>query len=549
MNLLVSTDGQPFPIDQADALRLIADFAYDWEMWLGPRREALYVSPSCERITGYRPATFLADPGMLTAIVHPDDRDAFAHHLEHEFAHPEALTLEFRIITRTGETRWINHVCQPVYAADGHWLGRRASNRDATKRVRAEEAYRNLVDHSLQGLVIFQDGLLVFANQTASEMTGFSLEELLHWRAENMVEQIHADDRAFVWARFQDRVAGKTVPHHYGFRFVRKDGVVRHWEIYSSMFDYRGKPAIHVSLLDVSEREEAAAGKDRALTDLEKSEARYRRRFAELETLHDISLRLNSQMDAAALLQLILDQAIALMDVEAGLFFLYDHERDQLVGEIATEYLADFIGMRLDRGQGLAWQVLESLRGETVSNYGQWSRRVPVQEQRPLLRNLLAVPLIGKDGVLGVLDLASEQREFTDHDIWLAEMFAAQATVALESARLLSERQRQAREMMALAQAGQAITSQVDPDAVLSHVIQATQNSAGRRWRLGSVVRSGRVNRCRADRGGGQSGHGAPAGLAAANNRQPRRTGSRDAPQLSRQRHTGRVALLRGHRG
>ena len=479
MNLLVPNDGQQIPIDQADVFRLIADFTYDWEMWLGPQRELLYISPSCERVTGYRPATFLADPGMLTAVVHPDDRAKFAHHLQHEFDRPDALTLEYRILTRTGETRWINHVCQPVHGADGRWLGRRASNRDATKRVHAEEAYRNLVDHSLQGLVIFHNGLLVFANQTASDMTGFSREELLHWRAEDMVEQIHPDDRAFVWARFQDRVAGKTVPHHYGFRFVRKDEVVRHWEIYSSMFDYQGRPAIHVALLDVTEKWEAESDREQVLSELRENEARYRRRSAELETLHDISLRLNSQMDTAELLQLIIDQAIALMGVEAGLFFLYDPDSDQLVGEIATDYLTEFIGVRLTRGQGLAWQVMESLHAQIVSNYSSWAQRVSFQEQRPLLRNLLAVPLIGKDGLLGVLDLASEQRDFTDHDIWLAEMFAAHSTVALESARLLGERQRRAREMAALAQAGQAVTSQLEPDAVLSRVIEATQKLLG----------------------------------------------------------------------
>ncbi len=125
MNLLVPTGGQQLPIDQADAFRLIADFTYDWEMWLGTNRELLYISPSCERMTGYRPVTFLADPGMLTAVVHPDDRAAFAHHLAHEFDHPEALALEFRIVTRTGEERWISHVCQPVHGADGRSFDRR----------------------------------------------------------------------------------------------------------------------------------------------------------------------------------------------------------------------------------------------------------------------------------------------------------------------------------------------------------------------------------------------------------------------------------------
>ncbi len=44
MNLLVPTGGQQLPIDQADAFRLIADFTYGWEMWLGTDRELLYIS-------------------------------------------------------------------------------------------------------------------------------------------------------------------------------------------------------------------------------------------------------------------------------------------------------------------------------------------------------------------------------------------------------------------------------------------------------------------------------------------------------------------------
>ncbi len=85
-------NGQPLAIDPAEAFRLIADFTYDWELWLGPGRELLYISPSCARISGYQPESFLADPGLLTAIVHPDDRDAFAQHLEHEFHDPEPLS-------------------------------------------------------------------------------------------------------------------------------------------------------------------------------------------------------------------------------------------------------------------------------------------------------------------------------------------------------------------------------------------------------------------------------------------------------------------------
>ncbi len=126
--------------------RTVADFAYDWEYWVGADGLYLYVSPSCERITGYRAKEFQADPRLLERIIHPEDQAAAVDHLGHESVEGSRLApLEFRIITRWGEERWLEHVCQPVYDADGNYVGRRGSNRDATERKKVEEALAQAV--------------------------------------------------------------------------------------------------------------------------------------------------------------------------------------------------------------------------------------------------------------------------------------------------------------------------------------------------------------------------------------------------------------------
>ncbi len=124
-----------------ERFRTLADFTYDWEYWFDPDGTYVYVSPSCERITGYRSDEFQKDPTLLETIIHPDDREMVTMHLREEPVEGSVVyPVVFRIITRGGEERWLEHVCQPVYGSQRKYLGRRGSNRDITERRRAEEA-------------------------------------------------------------------------------------------------------------------------------------------------------------------------------------------------------------------------------------------------------------------------------------------------------------------------------------------------------------------------------------------------------------------------
>ena len=60
--------------------RIVADYAYDWEYWVDAQGNFLYVSPSCERITGYSAEEFMADTDLMNRIIHPDDRNEMVDH-------------------------------------------------------------------------------------------------------------------------------------------------------------------------------------------------------------------------------------------------------------------------------------------------------------------------------------------------------------------------------------------------------------------------------------------------------------------------------------
>ncbi|MBI5521493.1 MAG: response regulator [Desulfarculus sp.] len=125
-----------------ELLRLVTDHIYDWEYWISPELKLLFVSPSCQAITGYQPGEVMADAGLLDRIVHPEDQGLWREHLEQyrmgEGFQRQGQGVELRILAKDGHTVWISHRCRPVFGNDGRFLGRRVSNRDITRRKLAE---------------------------------------------------------------------------------------------------------------------------------------------------------------------------------------------------------------------------------------------------------------------------------------------------------------------------------------------------------------------------------------------------------------------------
>ena len=121
--------------------RILAEYSPDWQYWVGEDGGYLYVSPGCLTVCGYPPKAFTNDPELMTKIIHPDDLPAWQahwHNIRHgRHAKPHSH-MQFRIVTRSGETRWIEHVCQAAIASDGSYRGRRGANRDITDRKLAE---------------------------------------------------------------------------------------------------------------------------------------------------------------------------------------------------------------------------------------------------------------------------------------------------------------------------------------------------------------------------------------------------------------------------
>ncbi len=120
--------------------RTVSDFTHDWEYWRSPENKIIYMSPSVERITGYSISEFENNPGLIDQIIDQNDSELWENHkkdLEVHAPNTNSEELTFRIVTKSGEIRWIGHVCRTIYI-DGVNLGIRVSNRDITDKINAE---------------------------------------------------------------------------------------------------------------------------------------------------------------------------------------------------------------------------------------------------------------------------------------------------------------------------------------------------------------------------------------------------------------------------
>jgi PAS domain S-box-containing protein len=137
--MLKKLDRQQAEIQQSEELyRTLTEFASDFIFWRGPDQKLVFVSQNCAQFTGYSEEEFFADPGLLDALVDPEDREAWLSHTPPLDDTDKKLPLEFRIITKGGQMRWVDHTCTEIHDEEGRVLGLRGNLIDITERKQAE---------------------------------------------------------------------------------------------------------------------------------------------------------------------------------------------------------------------------------------------------------------------------------------------------------------------------------------------------------------------------------------------------------------------------
>ncbi len=161
-------------------------------------------------------------------------------------------------------------------------------------------------------------------------------------------------------------------------------------------------------------------------------------RIGQMMTLHATSLAVASQLgaDARELLADILGRSIALLNARAGAVYVRDPRRGELEVVVSHGLRRDYAGERIRPGEGLAGQVAMTGQGIIVDDVRAYPVQAAIYDDEDFSA-VMAVPLIHRGQVVGVLDVLDDanRRAFTNDDLWLLDLFAAQAAQAVENAR------------------------------------------------------------------------------------------------------------------
>jgi len=235
--------------------RSLFELAPDAILLLDEDRRFVNVNPQMCELLGYSKEEFLQL--SLQQIIAPEERESSDHRLQEVLEGKSFKTSYVRqVLKKDGSIIPLEAKTILILDDQGNpkhvmVMGRDISDaRGLEQELKASEhKYRHLVEDSQVGVCIVQDGYMQFANKRMIEISGYHHDELLKVHC---LDLCHPGDRTFIKAQMQKYLNGEFKQANYHWRLIHKKGHVVYMEVFSSLTEYKGKPAIIDTIIDIT---------------------------------------------------------------------------------------------------------------------------------------------------------------------------------------------------------------------------------------------------------------------------------------------------------
>ncbi len=326
----------------------------------------------------------------------------------------------------------------------------------------AQDRYLSLLDASTDAIFLETlEGEILDCNTAACQIFGYTKDE---FRQLNVIDLVPDE----ISSQLPDGIKEVLASGGIFFEVLnkRKDGSLFPVEV-SARITQVGTEKLAVTYVrDISERKQAE-------DTLQNVKDALRHRAEELAALHTISLSTSTQQDLQSLLKIIVEQATHLLRGTGGGFYVCDEEQQEVRCAVSYNTLRDYTGVALKYGEGVAGRVAQTGQPLVVDDYRTWPGRASVYEKEQPFHALISAPVIWQGQVTGVIHVldSNPERRFTQEELELLTLFAAQAAMILENARLLESERRRRQEAETLSQATTALTSTLNLDELLDTIL------------------------------------------------------------------------------
>lgn len=207
--------------------------------------------------------------------------------------------------------------------------------------------------------------------------------------------------------------------------------------------------------------------------DMEIYSGRMQKMLNEMVTLHEITHALESSDNLESLLKYIMEKSQLVMEAEAASLMLVIEEDNELEFKVVLGPKAQEVKpFRLPIGKGISGWVAESGKAVLITDAYSDPRFDPSFDKRSgfITRSMLCVPMIHKTKVVGVMMLINKMDgdPFNENDQILFTVFASQAALSIENARLLHaaiEKERLDKELQVAAEIQNLLIPQTLPES------------------------------------------------------------------------------------